>query len=1167
MQNQRITTNHLSTGINDKEEQIEKLIKKLNQEKFKTLLDVNIPPNQTITELHIQLHKIDQKLAHKMRNIKRRMNNELIQQRIKKIEERIDNNENTIFNLIANDGKREKLSKIITKDKTGEMKLIHKPDTIKEQVAKFYRNLFKQKRNTEIDIAEFLEHQPSVSSDQINLDNITITEIANELKAHATNTSPGENNVTYDMLKAATSATFHTTVILNQLFNAVIELNHIPSSWKGSNTILLQKMQGNFEIENWRPIALLNVEYKLFTGILNKRIKSELLKNNLLPDEQNGFTNNRDTAHCIFPLLQTIQDRLANNTELHVAYIDICKAFDSTNHKAILTILEHMGFKKFIPIIKELFRNIYTRIETEYGYTGKVKISRGVRQGDAISPTLFIIFLSPVMWTIKNLNVTTTNNNLMTNIEGFADDIALVNSSNESLQKSFDLLSKYCDKLDISINAKKSAYAWLNSKTEDPKIKYKNKNKKITEELTPLGHNKCYKYLGLYISLKLDWTQQMQNSETALNNCTNLILSKRYLYTHHHIKLINIVVQASLGYRMQFVMFPKTWLDQLNKAITTKLSKSIRLPKNSDQEFWWLYRNLRELNTLNTARYITTYINRIANSNNHQVAEIARKSTSRITFQLTKKRALDQTSLPDEHLSNALTNLNLQLVHKEDTLEVLRNAANELQDNPIASNIIQHSIKMLDIETNSPTKTPHLTLNSTTSTIIAIDGSYKKTNPSQSATAGMIIKQDNIKKYLSFPTIGPHTSFEGEAQALEAALLTTRNVDEITIITDNKALKKAYRTMDKWTHNKWMKSSSRSTLRRIHKLQQEKKTKDYKTILHHVYSHLLDEIKPQDYERKLVKIQNKFPNNWEELLTLNQEVDNLAKNTLPSVKRESIHTKGLDSTLLMDNNLSHITDSPNKYTKKLMTEEIRRKWTQRCQLRSERANREDINWQESIWPIGYNINQHKQLQNFQHKLKQRLIPTRQHMSDRIKYWSIRNKWPNNINKYQKKKLQIKYADPHCLHCRQTTNTNIISNTNHVFTECSIAKEHNANLQKDILNIINKKRRFKIRKERVAWWFTTETTPLDFGEEEEKKMGKFDKIDGDQGYIPKHLRKYLDKLSGDKISDEMYNKIIKLIQLNTMKKWAEQNQLMDKHANEKIKANMQNNQSSLDNMFH
>src|SRR5690606_7726824 len=114
-----------------------------------------------------------------------------------------------------------------------------------------------------------------------------------------------------------------------------------------------------------------------------------------------------------------------------------------------------------------------------------------------------------------------------------------INDSNNSLQKSFDILSNYCDKLDISINANKSAYAWRNSSSENPKINYRNKTKDIIEELTPPGQDKSYKYLGLHITLNLDWTQQMQHSETALNNCTNLILSKRYLYTHHHIKLIN----------------------------------------------------------------------------------------------------------------------------------------------------------------------------------------------------------------------------------------------------------------------------------------------------------------------------------------------------------------------------------------------------------------------------------------------------------------------------------------------------------------------------------------------------------------------------------------------------------------------------------------------------
>lgn len=1164
---QRIIIKQLSTGVEEKEDEKEKLIKKLNQNKFNSITETYIPANQTAKELHTQLHKIDKNLAHKMRNIRRKMNNEVIQQRIKKIEERIHFNENTIFNLLATDGRREKIAKIVKKNKNQELQLIHDPKKILKLVENFYKNLFKQKNNKqEIDISEFLHHQPRVNPNSIKLNNINITEIVNELHTHTTNTSPGENQVSYDMLKAAVNASYKVPVILGKLYNSAIELNHIPGCWKGSNTILLQKQQGNFEIENWRPIALLNVEYKLFTGILNKRIKQELVKHNLLPPEQNGFTNNRDTVHCIFPLLQTIQQSLINKTELHVAYIDICKAFDSTNHKALYIILEHMGFKDFVPIIKELFKDIYTRIETEYGFTQKIKITRGVRQGDVISPTLFIIFLAPVMWAIKNINESSINQNIMTNIEGFADDIALISQDNNSLQKSFDTLTNYCDKLSISINAKKSAYAWLHSTVNNPQILYRNLTNKTTEELTPLGANKCYKYLGLYISLNLDWTQQMEQSESAINNCINLILSKRYLYTHHHIKLINLVAQASLGYRMQFIMFPQEWLDKLNNTITKKLNKSIRISSNSDNEFWWLFRDLKELKTLNTARYLTTYYNRIANGTSSQVTEIARKTTNRTAFQQTKELQLSQTSTPDDHLKVALRNSELIIIHKKNTPETLKKALDKFKNNPETAVTINNALKKLSPDLNPPTITPHLNINTQDTTLIAIDGSYKRSDPTKSATSAMIIKTNNDKKCLSFPTIGPHTSFEGEAQALEAALLSTTNVNKVTIITDNKTLRDTYLTIDKWTQNKLMKSSSRATLKRIYALKQERVTKQQTTELHHVYSHLLDNNKPRDYNRKIQEMKEKFPNNWEEILQLNQEVDNLAKHTPASPRRESPHTEGLESTLLLDKTLMHLTTSPNKHIKRHMTQEIKSNWIRRCPNRSERANRSDINWQESIYPIGLNFNKHKSLQNFQHKLKQRLIPTRQHMSDRIKYWTIKNKWPTNITASQRKRLQIKYENPTCLHCQKNHKQNIIANTKHIFTDCTIAKENNNKLQQEILEELNRNNKEKIVAEEVAWWFTIETTLLNPESEEEIALASFNREEGDQGYIPSVLRKYLTELTDDNLSNNSYNSIIQLIHLNTLRKWTTQNKLMDKYAEETIAKTKQGNQRLIDHYF-
>ena len=62
------------------------------------------------------------------------------------------------------------------------------------------------------------------------------------------------------------------------LYSKIIEICHIPTSWKQGNTILLPKPNNNYT-NNWRPITLLNTLYKGFTTIINENIQKLLTEN------------------------------------------------------------------------------------------------------------------------------------------------------------------------------------------------------------------------------------------------------------------------------------------------------------------------------------------------------------------------------------------------------------------------------------------------------------------------------------------------------------------------------------------------------------------------------------------------------------------------------------------------------------------------------------------------------------------------------------------------------------------------------------------------------------------------------------------------------------------------------------------------------------------------
>jgi hypothetical protein len=84
--------------------------------------------------------------------------------------------------------------------------------------------------------------------------------------------------------------------------------------------------------------------------------------------------------------------------KIHTVFLDVAKAYDSVEHWSMKETLEAYGLSgEDINIIMELITGNFTQFDTAYGFSEKVQTTAGVRQGDSISPALYILFLSPLL--------------------------------------------------------------------------------------------------------------------------------------------------------------------------------------------------------------------------------------------------------------------------------------------------------------------------------------------------------------------------------------------------------------------------------------------------------------------------------------------------------------------------------------------------------------------------------------------------------------------------------------------------------------------------------------------------------------------------------------------------------------------------------------------------
>ncbi|CAG7718362.1 unnamed protein product, partial [Allacma fusca] len=178
------------------------------------------------------------------------------------------------------------------------------------------------------------------------------------------------------------------------LFNKILEKQQTPSSWKNSNIILIFKKGDRKKIENYRPISISNTIGKIFSSVLNNRLKNILESQQ--PMEQAGFRKGFSTTDHLHVLNHIIEKSNEYQLEIYLLFIDYIKAFDSLEHEFMIDALINQGVpimyvKMIIELYSELKARIITEMEGEYFDVGK-----GVKQGDPLSSLLFISSLEEI---------------------------------------------------------------------------------------------------------------------------------------------------------------------------------------------------------------------------------------------------------------------------------------------------------------------------------------------------------------------------------------------------------------------------------------------------------------------------------------------------------------------------------------------------------------------------------------------------------------------------------------------------------------------------------------------------------------------------------------------------------------------------------------------------
>ncbi|RUA06506.1 MAG: hypothetical protein DSY43_01870 [Gammaproteobacteria bacterium] len=330
---------------------------------------------------------------------------------------------------------------------------------------------------------------------------------------------------------------------------------------------LLEKSNKDIRfVENWRPISLINVDVKVCSKALSNRIIDLLPK--LIHPNQAAFVKGRNIDDPL-RFLADLFDYVENNEDK--SYIlfaaDFQKAFDSIEHNFMFAVLRHFGFgENFIQWIKIMLKNSKSCVLNNGNVSDFFELKRGTKQGDPISPSLFILtieIMAELIRSNKEIRGLQVDKEMDTNkLVLFADDATFCVKDVESLEKILESLELFKTYSSLQLNFEKSEVGWIGD-AKDEKLLGTIIKKKINFQISGV------KILGIYFSHNQEYTR-INNLERIFENFKSILSmwKMRNLTLYGKSQVVRSLAISQLLFVCSKISVPHSFIKKVEKEIT-----------------------------------------------------------------------------------------------------------------------------------------------------------------------------------------------------------------------------------------------------------------------------------------------------------------------------------------------------------------------------------------------------------------------------------------------------------------------------------------------------------------------------------------------------------------------------------------------------------------------
>ncbi|CAN6679920.1 unnamed protein product [Malus baccata var. baccata] len=355
---------------------------------------------------------------------------------------------------------------------------------------------------------------------------------------------------------------------------ALIQDSTIPGTLNAAHIVLIPKVANPESVSQFRPISLCNFSYKILAKVLANRLR--VLMPTIISPSQNAFVAGRqiqDSIGIAHELFHFLKGRTAKTKfELGIK-LDMQKAYDRVEWDFLEAVMDKMGFcSQWSKFVMGCVRSVQFQVLLNGQPGTQFTPSRGLRQGDPLSPYLFILVGEVLSRMIQGevdhgrlVGVRMDFSGPIISHLFFADDtLIFLRADEQNCRLLRDLLENYCNASGQQVNLLKSSVFFG-----------ANVPASLSVQLGSILGMAVVDNPGTYLGVPAIWGR---SKKRGLSYVKGRILEKLQGWKQNSLSragkevLIKAVVQAIPTYPMSIFKFPAIVCQEMDSLVA---------------DFWW----------------------------------------------------------------------------------------------------------------------------------------------------------------------------------------------------------------------------------------------------------------------------------------------------------------------------------------------------------------------------------------------------------------------------------------------------------------------------------------------------------------------------------------------------------------------------------------------------